>query len=675
MITFSYPWAFLLILAPLLLYWVLPAHREARAAVRVPFLARLASLTGQTPAPGAVVLRRSWLQTVFLAVVWICAVVALARPQWVEQPITKTVPTRDMLLAVDLSGSMETEDFTDAQGKQVSRLQAVKQVLDSFLARRKGDRVGLIFFGSAAFVQAPFTEDLDVCRTLLEEAQVRMAGAKTKLGDAVGLAITLFERSDVKERVLIVLTDGNDTGSKVPPEMAAAIARDNGITIYTIAVGDPKAVGEEKLDEATLKSMAMTTGGGYFHAGDREELARIYARLDELETHEVQTTSYRPKRDLFHWPLGVLVIISLAYHAVVVLRQWIRDTKRSVRTELALTGTVVLLSPFLLSANAVASHLAAFHFLRPWWLLALVPAAILTVVIWRRNDTQRPWQRMIDTHLLMHLLVGGQQHRRVRPVQVLGVLWLVAICALAGPTWRREPAPFTADEAALVIAIEVTPTMTAQDIQPSRLQRAAQKVRDLLTLRAGAATALVAYAGSAHVVMPLTRDRHIIEMFSDQLAPDIMPRQGDIAAEALVVADALLQSAGQPGSIVLMTDGLQMDQRQSLQTYRARGAAPVHILALAGSAGTPLPPGSPAAAALDRKSLEQAAKTLDGTLTLVSPDDRDVRQLLRHITTRFVAARAQEGGARWHDMGYRLTPLICLLALAWFRPGGVVQEA
>ena len=674
MITFSYPWLFIIVLAPLLLPWVLPAHRESRAAVIVPFLPRLAALTGQTPAPGAVVLRRSQLADAFLVVAWLCAVIALARPQWVEQPLIEPVPTRDLLLAVDLSGSMATEDFTNAEGTQVDRLTAVKQVLDEFLSRRQGDRVGLIVFGSAAFVQAPFTEDLHVCRILLEELQVRMAGPQTKLGDAVGLALTVFERSDVKERVLIVLTDGNDTGSQVPPDKAAVIARDKDIKIYTVAVGDPQAAGEEKLDEETLKAMASTTGGGYFHAANRTELAGIYHRLDELETRKVETTSYRPKRDLFHWPLGILVITSLLYHSIVALLQWSRDANRQRGIELAATGTVVILSFSLLGVNEGASTLSRFHFLRPWWLMAAIPACGLAVLIWRRQDAQRPWHGIIEAHLLKHLLVGGAKHRQVRPVHVLLAIWMIAIIAMAGPTWRREPAPFTADAAALVIAIEVTPTMHAQDIQPSRLQRTAHKVHDLLELRSGAKTALVAYAGSAHVVMPMTRDARIIEMFSDQLSPDIMPRAGDVAAAALAVADEQLQSAGQPGSIVLMTDGIQADQLEGLQRYRQRGAAPVHILAVAGDGDTPLPPDSPPAPALDRDALERAADAAGGTLTVVSPDDRDVRQLARHITTRFVAAQEAEGGERWRDMGYWLTPLICVLVLVWFRPGWVVQE-
>ena len=226
MLTFAYPWLLVLIGLPLLLRWVLPTYRQTMTGVVVPFLNRLAALTGQQPAHGAVSVRPPLIQQMFLWTVWLCTVLALARPQWLEKPIIKTLPTRDLLLAVDLSGSMATQDFTNASGQRVDRLTAVKEVLDDFLARRKGDRIGLIFFGSAAFVQAPFTEDLDACRSLLDEAQVGMAGPKTAFGDAIGLAITVFEHDEgTRDRVLIALTDGNDTGSQVPPTRAAEIAR------------------------------------------------------------------------------------------------------------------------------------------------------------------------------------------------------------------------------------------------------------------------------------------------------------------------------------------------------------------------------------------------------------------------------------------------------------------
>ena len=232
------------------------------------------------------------------------------------------LPMRDLLVAVDLSGSMETRDFTDSSGAVTDRLSAARQVLDDFLSRRDGDRVGLVFFGSAAYVQAPFTQDLDVVRALMDEAQVRMLGPKTMLGDAIGVAINLFERSEVDDRVLIVLTDGNDTGSQVPPERAAEIARDKGVTIYTIAMGDPQAAGEQALDEKTLQAIAATTGGQYFHAQDRAELDGIYATLDQLNPRQVETLSYRPEYELYFWPGGFSLLLSLLFFSVVELRSY-----------------------------------------------------------------------------------------------------------------------------------------------------------------------------------------------------------------------------------------------------------------------------------------------------------------------------------------------------------------
>ncbi len=270
----------------------------------MPFLDRLARISGQTPATGAVVRRGRWWHTLAVSVIWLCVVAALVRPQWLEPPVNRTIPMRDMMLVIDLSGSMETKDFTDAEGKTADRLTAVKQVLDDFLSRRKGDRVGLIVFGNAAFVQVPFTQDLEVCRELLGETRVGMAGPKTALGDAIGLAITVEEKADTPEKVVIALTDGNDTGSQVPPEQAAGVAKDKGIVIHTISVGDPKAAGEDKLDEEALTRVASVTGGLYSHAGNRAELESIYRRLDSLPTRPAQVISQRPRRDLFHWPLA-----------------------------------------------------------------------------------------------------------------------------------------------------------------------------------------------------------------------------------------------------------------------------------------------------------------------------------------------------------------------------------
>lgn len=319
MFTLAHPWLLLLLPLPLLVRLMAPPFRETRPAVRSPWFTRLAEFAGATPHDGAVVSRRSRPQALGYGLVWCLLVLAMARPQYLEPPLEKTVPTRDLLLIVDLSGSMETEDFTDAAGQKAPRLDAVKEVLDDFLTRRKGDRVGLVVFGNAAFVQAPFTQDLEAVRILLDETAPRMAGPKTAFGDAIGLGITLFENSELPQRVMIALTDGNDTGSQVPPAAAARIAADRDIVIHTVAVGDPASVGEEKLDEEALQAVSKVTGGVYGFAGDRDQLEAIYTELDQLETRDLNTISHQPRLDLFHWPAGCALVLSLAAGLIRVL--------------------------------------------------------------------------------------------------------------------------------------------------------------------------------------------------------------------------------------------------------------------------------------------------------------------------------------------------------------------
>ena len=315
MLTFSYLWIFILLPLPLVLRKLSKPYQEERPAVQTPFFDELVELSGQEPGSGSIVRKQPLLRQIITGLCWLLLVAGVARPQWIEQPLIKEIPTRDLLLAVDLSGSMNTEDFTSKDGKRINRLAAVKEVLDGFLESRKGDRVGLIFFGTAPFIQAPFTEDLQLCRELLTEAQVGMAGPKTAFGDTIGLAINMFKESTVKDKLLIVLTDGNDTASKVEPVKAAEIASDNNIVIYSVAVGDPESVGEEKLDEKTLQNVAKITDGSFFRADDREELEEIYDKIDSLSTHEIETMSYRPRIDMYYWPLGVAVFFSLLMHA------------------------------------------------------------------------------------------------------------------------------------------------------------------------------------------------------------------------------------------------------------------------------------------------------------------------------------------------------------------------
>ena len=311
MFELAWPWMLALLPLPILVWWLLPPYRARQASVQVPFFDRLAAATEQTPQRGAVVLRRRSSQMVVATLIWILVVVALARPQWVGEAVTREVSARDLILAIDISGSMEQADFRTAAGTTLTRLDGVKGVVKDFIARRKGDRVALILFGTRAYVQVPFTQDLQTAAQLLDQTQVGMAGQQTAIGDTIGLAIKTLETSRAKQKLLVLLTDGNDTASRVPPEHAADIARQNDVVVYTIGVGDPAASGENRVDLGVLQSVAATTGGRFFRAEDGAQLQAIYADIDRLASAKLDTLSWHPKLPLFQWPLGAAVVLGL----------------------------------------------------------------------------------------------------------------------------------------------------------------------------------------------------------------------------------------------------------------------------------------------------------------------------------------------------------------------------
>ncbi|MEM9365203.1 MAG: VWA domain-containing protein [Planctomycetota bacterium] len=315
----AHPWFLLVFPLPLLVRYCVPPHRTPTTSLRVPLFDLVVDASHEQPTRGAAVFRRNVGQRICYAMVWCLLVLALARPQKLEPPITRDLPTRDLMLAIDLSASMETKDFQGQNGQAITRLNAVQEVLDEFLQRRKGDRVGMIVFGSGAFVQIPFTQDVEVCRELVQQTDVGMAGPKTAMGDAIGLAINVFQRSELDDQVLIVLTDGNDTGSRVPPGEAAKIAHDNGIVIHAIGIGDPEAVGEEAMDEEGLQSVAAETGGRYFYAQDREELESVYTELDSISERKAESISYRPKTDRYHFCLASAFVLSIGNSLVGVI--------------------------------------------------------------------------------------------------------------------------------------------------------------------------------------------------------------------------------------------------------------------------------------------------------------------------------------------------------------------
>jgi Ca-activated chloride channel family protein len=314
----DYPWLLLLLPLPWLAYRYLPAYNEARSAVRVPFFAAMSRAVGE--APGIVGNRRNHWQLLLNILVWALIVLAVARPVFVEKPIEKQQPVRDLMLAIDLSQSMETEDFTNASGEKINRLAAVKEVVQGFIDKRKDDRLGLIVFGTGAYPQAPLTLDHASLSLLLADTGIGMAGPNTAIGDAIGLSLKLLDKAHEQEKVLILLTDGNDTSSAITPDHAAEMAANKGVIIHTIGIGDPSASGEAKVNLSALEQIAKTTGGQFFRAEDRNALDQVYSTLDRLTPHQVKTLSHQPQRELFYWPLGAALALLALYHLGAILR-------------------------------------------------------------------------------------------------------------------------------------------------------------------------------------------------------------------------------------------------------------------------------------------------------------------------------------------------------------------
>jgi len=254
-------------------------------------------------------------------VLWLLLVVAAARPQWIGEPVGLPTSGRDLMLAVDISGSMAIPDFS-INGEEVTRLAVVKRAAGDFIARRRGDRVGLILFGSQAYVQTPLTFDRETVSTMLQETAIGLAGKETAIGDAIGLAVKRLKEQPAGSRVLVLLTDGANTAGEVPPKQAGELAKEQGLRIYTIGVGadsmevdslfGSRTVNPSRdLDDNPLRHLAQSTGGIYLRAKNTEALANIYAELDRLEPASTDTELFRPKTELFIWPLGLALSISV----------------------------------------------------------------------------------------------------------------------------------------------------------------------------------------------------------------------------------------------------------------------------------------------------------------------------------------------------------------------------
>ncbi|MCP8466631.1 VWA domain-containing protein [Pseudomonas sp. ZM23] len=324
MFELAWPWILLLAPLPWVMRYILPPADSGEAALKVSFLHELEGLAGRR----ARARLPAWRQQAPFILLWLCLLLAAARPQWVGAPLPIPASGRDLLLAVDVSGSMDYADMR-WEDDEISRLDLVKKLFGGFIEARRGDRVGLILFGTRAYLQAPLTFDRHTVGVWLDEAMIGIAGKDTALGDAIGLAVKRLRQRPAQSRVLVLITDGANTAGEIDPRTAARLAAEEQVKVYTIGIGaDPQQGGVAglfglnpglDLDEPTLKAIAETTGGQYFRARNGEELQRISDSLDQLEPVEQKPTQARPALALYGWPLLAALLISVA---LVVRELW-----------------------------------------------------------------------------------------------------------------------------------------------------------------------------------------------------------------------------------------------------------------------------------------------------------------------------------------------------------------
>lgn len=311
--SFAWPWMFAALPLPLLVRRLLPAVSGAQdAGLKVPSFRGFSVLTDRSEVE-QLLNWRFWLSVV----AWVLLVAASARPEFIGDELDVPVSGRNLMLAVDLSGSMDAKDF-ELAGRRVDRLTATKAVASDFIGRREGDRIGLILFGERAYLQVPLTLDRETVRALLLEAFIGLAGEKTAIGDAITLAVKRIhdQGAEGAEQILILLTDGANTAGAVDPLKASELAEQIGLRIYTIGIGAEQMVVSSitggmrrvnpsaDLDEETLTSIAERTGGRYFRAKDTATLQDIYRLLDEMEPVAEPEAGFRPVKSLYYWPLG-----------------------------------------------------------------------------------------------------------------------------------------------------------------------------------------------------------------------------------------------------------------------------------------------------------------------------------------------------------------------------------
>ncbi|MBB1485332.1 vWA domain-containing protein [Oceanospirillum sediminis] len=332
-IDFIWPWIFLLLPLPWLVYRFFPTATPRQYQLKISWLSMLTQ--DQKPR----VHRSSATRLIFASLLWLLLLIAASHPQWTGDPVPLPNKGHDLLMAVDISGSMQVQDM-EVEQQMTDRLSAVKNIVSDFVLRREGDRLGLIVFGTRAYLHVPLSHDRNTVSEQLKGIQLRMAGEQTAIGDAIGLAVKRLKDQPEDARVLVLLTDGANTAGSVEPLQAATLAKEQKVRIYTIGIGADEMEVQtlfgltrrvnpsQELDEYTLQKIARETGGVYFRARSTEELSMIYQELDRLEPIEQNSQVFRPRHSLLHWPLlTVIILISLTF-----AHRWLLSISQMLRT-------------------------------------------------------------------------------------------------------------------------------------------------------------------------------------------------------------------------------------------------------------------------------------------------------------------------------------------------------
>jgi len=327
--------------------------------------------------------------------------------------------------------------------------------------------------------------------------------------------------------------------------------------------------------------------------------------------------------------------------------------------------------------------LSDFHFLRPMWLWTLIPGFALWVLMLLEQSESYRWRSVIAPHLLKHLVRHPRRKPRMRPSAIALPCLVVSILSLAGPAWERQETPFVQDEAPLVVALDLSQSMDAIDVQPTRLLRAGQKVRDLLALRPGVRTGLIAYAGSSHIVLPLTDDAKVIETYLISLETGMMPVAGKNPEKALKLAEEMLAKETAAGTILFVTDGIAEKYVPAFAEHKRVSRHQVVVLAVGTSKGGPVrlgkddflkdARGQRVISTLDRQGLETLERQSGTYVVGTTLDDRDIQKLTRKVNTHLRSVQAVDERVPWEDYGYYLIFSALPLSLIWFRKGWTVR--